>query len=202
MRPRYAEGRVLSLAGVRSPRPWQVEMWLALGVDADLADVDDPDEGETPLLRAAANNRAAVMELLLQHGADAMHTNSEGKTALMTAASFGHVRAMRILFLYPPYSATVPTSEMVAVDSSPRKPEDAQDRLGDASSGCDGGASFAVCISDADNARSYRTVTLICTFMNNFRKDRAGVGGIHGQGRRGTGTAGSGRRHGTVRPQW
>ena len=147
---------MLSLAGVRSPRPWQVEMWLALGVDADLADVDDPDEGETPLLRAAANNRAAVMELLLQHGADAMHTNSEGKTALMTAASFGHVRAMRILFLYPPYSATVPTSEMVAMDSSPRKPEDAQDRLGDASGGCDGVASFTVCISDADNARSYK----------------------------------------------
>jgi len=35
-------------------------MWLALGVDANIADVEDPEEGETPLMRAAAYDRSEV----------------------------------------------------------------------------------------------------------------------------------------------
>ena len=38
----------------------QVRILLALGVDANMADLDDPDEGETPLMRAAAHDRAEV----------------------------------------------------------------------------------------------------------------------------------------------
>lgn len=39
---------------------YQVRMWLQLGVDANMADLDDPDEGETPLMRAAAYDRDKV----------------------------------------------------------------------------------------------------------------------------------------------
>ena len=35
---------------------------MALGVDPNLVDVDDPDEGETPLMRAAAYDRSEVNE--------------------------------------------------------------------------------------------------------------------------------------------
>ena len=41
-------------------------MWLELGVDANMADLDDPDEGETPLMRAAAFDKDQV--LLLPEG--------------------------------------------------------------------------------------------------------------------------------------
>lgn len=39
----------------------QVRMWLALGLDANMADVDDPDDRETPLMRAAAYDRPEVV---------------------------------------------------------------------------------------------------------------------------------------------
>ena len=38
----------------------QVRQWLALGVDPNIADFDDLDEGETPLMRAAAYGRSEV----------------------------------------------------------------------------------------------------------------------------------------------
>ncbi len=38
----------------------QVRQWLALGVDPNIADFDDPDEGETPLMRAVAYGRSEV----------------------------------------------------------------------------------------------------------------------------------------------
>jgi len=38
----------------------QVRQWLALGVDPNIGDLDDPDEGESPLMRAAAYDRSEV----------------------------------------------------------------------------------------------------------------------------------------------
>lgn len=105
----------------------KVRMWLALGLDANMADVDDPDDRETPLMRAAAYDRPEIVGLLLQHGGDARTTNFEGKTALMIAASLGNVQAMRMLFLHTPYSSN---SSAVISKGSSRKEEDAQDRHG------------------------------------------------------------------------
>jgi hypothetical protein len=38
----------------------QVRQWLAIGVDPNIADFEDPDEAETPLLRAATYDRSEV----------------------------------------------------------------------------------------------------------------------------------------------
>eukprot|EP00802_Teleaulax_amphioxeia_P017151 Tamp_17296.p1 GENE.Tamp_17296~~Tamp_17296.p1 ORF type:complete len:307 (-),score=47.65 Tamp_17296:480-1331(-) len=104
----------------------KVRQWLALGVDPNIGDLDDPDEGESPLMRAAAYDRSEITGLLLQHGADAKLRNFEGKTALMVAASRGHVATMSQLFRHPPYSQQTG----VVVAGGARMEEDAQDRHG------------------------------------------------------------------------
>ena len=39
----------------------QVRQWLAIGVDPNIADFEDPDEADTPLLRAATYDRSEVI---------------------------------------------------------------------------------------------------------------------------------------------
>jgi ankyrin repeat protein len=51
----------------------------------------------TPLLMAARNGSAAMIELLLKAGSDANSTNANGTTPLMFAAASGNIDALRIL---------------------------------------------------------------------------------------------------------
>ena len=53
--------------------------------------------GATPLSVACVNGNAAIIERLLQVGADPNTTRPEGDTVLMTAARSGHVAAVRVL---------------------------------------------------------------------------------------------------------
>ncbi|HEY6347207.1 MAG TPA: ankyrin repeat domain-containing protein [Bryobacteraceae bacterium] len=48
------------------------------------------DQGTTPLMRAARSGDAAVMRLLLEHGADIKPSTKDGNTALLFAAGIGY----------------------------------------------------------------------------------------------------------------
>jgi uncharacterized protein len=61
--------------------------------------LDFPDmmmgEGATPFLRAAKSADVALMQLLLEHGADPKVVTKAGVTALMVAAGMGHANTIR-----------------------------------------------------------------------------------------------------------
>ena len=70
-----------------------VEGVLLAGVSPDAQDED----GDTPLLLAAAAGRAAIAELLLDAGADANLVGRDGMTALMMASLSGHHAVVGLL---------------------------------------------------------------------------------------------------------
>ena len=61
-------------------------MLLAAGCSVDLPTND----GETPLMRAAQFNRAGIVKLLLEAGADKALVCDDGKTALRYAEQSGN----------------------------------------------------------------------------------------------------------------
>ena len=64
------------------------------------ADVNDKDdEGQTPLMWAAAKGQTAVFLLLWDQGAMARERDAQGRTALMLAAEGNHVEIIRFLLL-------------------------------------------------------------------------------------------------------
>jgi ankyrin repeat protein len=55
-------------------------------------------DGRTsPLHEAAKHNRAGVVRLLLDHGANPLLTNGDGKTPLDMATELGHVAIVELL---------------------------------------------------------------------------------------------------------
>ena len=46
----------------------QVQRYLTLGVDPNIEDAEDPEEGETPLMRAAAHDKDVIIRLLMSYG--------------------------------------------------------------------------------------------------------------------------------------
>ena len=60
-----------------------LRLLLAAGAPGDLPDL----VGATPLMRAAEQDRAPMVNMLLTHGADARKTGPMGRDALMVAAS-------------------------------------------------------------------------------------------------------------------
>ncbi|MBI3867455.1 MAG: ankyrin repeat domain-containing protein [Verrucomicrobia bacterium] len=69
---------------IRAGAPGSVRNLLKAGADANARD----ELGNTPLMAAALNADAGVLELLLKAGADVNSTNQAGATALMRAATF------------------------------------------------------------------------------------------------------------------
>ena len=76
---------------------------IASGVDVDSYDVD----GDTPLMIAAAWNRAEVVKMLLEVGADPTPKNSSGFTASSLARRFGSTESYQLLQPYDHSAATV-----------------------------------------------------------------------------------------------
>ncbi len=70
-----------------------VEGVLLAGVNPDAQDED----GDTPLLLAAAAGRAAITELLLDAGADANLAGHDGMTPLIMASLSGHHAVVDVL---------------------------------------------------------------------------------------------------------
>lgn len=61
------------------------------------ANVNYLDDGRTPLMWAARENRVTIAELLLKNGAAINGTNNTGTTALMVACQYGHIDTVRFL---------------------------------------------------------------------------------------------------------
>eukprot|EP00951_Prasinocladus_malaysianus_P028018 scaffold253610_cov48-Prasinocladus_malaysianus.AAC.1 len=57
----------------------------------------DAHDGETPVLTAARNGRADVLELLVAAGAEFRRLNEDGVHPLWVAACNGHADAVRVL---------------------------------------------------------------------------------------------------------
>ena len=78
------------------------------------ADIESTFHGYTPLYAAAARGHVAIMLLLLQAKADAMHCiHISDWSALSSAASAGHTAAVRCLLQHAPALAAVVTREWV-----------------------------------------------------------------------------------------
>ena len=54
-------------------------------------------EGRTPLMRAAEDGNAALVAVLIRHGADVNSLDADGETALMKAAFGGHLSVVELL---------------------------------------------------------------------------------------------------------
>jgi len=69
----------------------------------------------SPLHFAAAEGHAAVVELLLEHGAFVSHEDARGTTPLMLACRFGHSAVAQVLLSYPGRAQTCPRGQRTLV---------------------------------------------------------------------------------------
>ena len=76
------------------PFPETVRVLLDRGASVDLV---DGDEGWTALMFAGGEGHVEVIEILLGYGADPMHKDLDGDTALAFAERNGHTRAAKVL---------------------------------------------------------------------------------------------------------
>ncbi|KAK6358787.1 hypothetical protein TWF730_008106 [Orbilia blumenaviensis] len=70
-----------------------IELLLDRGVDLEVKD----EEGQTPLLLAAAGNYTTVVEMLLNRGADLEVKDRKGQTPLLLAVKLGHTAVVEML---------------------------------------------------------------------------------------------------------
>ena len=78
------------LQSVRRGDVSRLETILSRGV-TQLVNLLHPIYANSPLIVAAVEGNAAVVDLLLSRGADPDLNDTEGRTAVMHAASYGHV---------------------------------------------------------------------------------------------------------------
>ena len=64
---------------------------------ASVSEVDEKDDGRTPLLAAAHHGHAPIVALLLDAHASTAEVDALGRTALVEAASQNHVDVVRLL---------------------------------------------------------------------------------------------------------
>jgi ankyrin repeat protein len=74
----------------------QIERLVDKGV-RQLINYNEPLEGETALLLAAAMNNEKMIEFLFAHGAHPNIVDLKGKSPLMRAAELGHVQALELI---------------------------------------------------------------------------------------------------------
>lgn len=72
----------------------EVEKYIATETDVNK---EDPFAGSTPLMNAITFNHEAIAKALIEGGADLEATNSDGSTALHTAAWFGRIELVQML---------------------------------------------------------------------------------------------------------
>jgi ankyrin repeat protein len=89
----YAERLARMREAIEAGQLSRVEDLLRAGASPN----DCDDQGETPLLWAAARGRRFIMLELLARGADVGHKNAKGKTPLMLARANGHEEVVAIL---------------------------------------------------------------------------------------------------------
>ena len=87
-------GRTALMYASSGPFAETVEYLLEKGADAN---VQGTLEGFTPLMTAAAEGQAAVVRLLLVHGADPALRDSDGDTARSFAQQNGHDAVVELL---------------------------------------------------------------------------------------------------------
>ncbi len=84
-------GRALMVASIMG-HEGVVRRLLAAGVE-----VDQKERGQTALMMAASRGNENIVQLLLNHGAQPLEANDEGRTASMIAMVKGHKRTARML---------------------------------------------------------------------------------------------------------
>ncbi|MES0490291.1 MAG: ankyrin repeat domain-containing protein [Leptospirales bacterium] len=70
---------------------------LKKGANVNSKDIKAGDEGETPLLKAAANGDVETVKLLLEHGADINAIDDRAESALLSASYLGHYELVKFL---------------------------------------------------------------------------------------------------------
>ncbi|GLA32527.1 hypothetical protein AnigIFM63326_000736 [Aspergillus niger] len=88
-----AEGHYLLMKAVDEDQPALVHMVLWNGADPNVVYGD-----QTPLFRATGKGHEAVVQALLQHGADVDWEARPDKNPIIVAVCFGHTKVFRLLF--------------------------------------------------------------------------------------------------------
>jgi ankyrin repeat protein len=83
--------------GICVPANWGFTFLVRARLAEDPTLVNIMDGRTSPLHEAAANNRAEVVRLLLDHGADPQLANGDGKTPLDLATAEGHTAVIEML---------------------------------------------------------------------------------------------------------
>jgi ankyrin repeat protein len=83
--------------GICAPANWGFEFLVRKRLAEDPSLANPGDSQTSPLHEAASNGHAAIVRLLLAHGADSAFRNSAGKTALDLARERGHHEVVALL---------------------------------------------------------------------------------------------------------
>ena len=81
---------------IREEDKEQIEKLILNGVP-QLINYNEPNDGETALCLAAANNNEVMIEFLLELGAHPDVVDFQGRSAVMRAAEYGHIQCMEKL---------------------------------------------------------------------------------------------------------